>query len=458
MPRPPQPRVTGSPPARPAAAGSVDERWLEKLVRAVAGIELGEVPAEVRLQGARVVADTVGVAIAGGRRPEVRRLAADPATSSLGPPSPTGTSTVLVPGRPRRDMFAAALVNGTAIPFLELDEGVRPTGHPSAHVLPAALATAQSLRVTGERFLIAFLTGYEVAARLFEAFRLTYPLHPHGHLGAVGAAVAVARLRDRDPVAPAEIAATLPILAVWQSSFEGATARTAQVGLASAIGVLANTMAEAGFTGSKEALPAAFGDLVGTAAALGAAPQETRDRRWRIAQNYFKFHSACALTHSALDAVLDIGPVPVDEVLEVEVETVSSNMKVARLPRPNEHSTRFSLPYAVAAALVHGHTEPHAFVPDKRVFRLARRVDVRVAEELESGWPASAPARVTVRMRGGTLERQADNPHGHYKDPPTTRELEEKFCRLVTEGEGGRALFRRILDLERVADMNDLFG
>ena len=57
----------------------------------------------------------------------------------------------------------------------------------------------------------------------------------------------------------------------------------------------------------------------------------------------------------------------VSSVAGVEVETVSNNMKIARRAEPNDLSTRFSLPYAVATAIIHGHTGPEAFVPDKRV-------------------------------------------------------------------------------------------
>jgi 2-methylcitrate dehydratase PrpD len=346
-------------------------------------------------------------------------------------------------------------VNATAGTFLELDEGYRPTGHPAMHVVPAALAAAQVLRSTGREFLTAVLAGYEVTARLFEAYRLIYPLHPHGHFGAVGAAVAVARLRNADPEEPAAIAATLPLLPVWQPCYEGATTRNAYTGTAAMIGVNANRMAAAGFTGSREAQSVAFGELVGELVNPGVLTEPVDLENLRITRNYLKLHSACALSHSALDAVLTLGSLSAEEIESVEVETVSNNMKISRLARPNDLSTRFSLPYAVAAAIVYGHTGPEAFVPDKRVFELAERVEVRTAEDLEDAWPTSAPARVTVRRRGEDRAHQVDNPRGHHANPVRPEELRNKFMMLA--GENADSLYERLLALEEVQDMARIF-
>jgi len=305
--------------------------------------------------------------------------------------------------------------------------------------------------------LAAVLGGYEVTARLFQAYKLTYPLHPHGHFGAVGAAVSVARLRGVDAVEPAAVAATLPLLPVWQPCTEGATARNAYTGTAAAIGLTANRLAGAGFTGSREAQRAAFGGLVGELVRPEALSAPVDPEDLGITRNYMKLHSACALSHSTLDAVLALEPLPVAEEVEgVEVETVSNNLKIAQQARPNDLSTRFSLPYAVAAAIVHGHTRPEAFVPDERVAALAERVKVRVADDLESSWPAAAPARVTLHLRNGDQTNRVDNPRGHYSNPASPDELRAKFELLVGGSDAG-GLYERLLGLESVDDIAGLF-
>ncbi|MDQ3301848.1 MAG: MmgE/PrpD family protein [Actinomycetota bacterium] len=423
------------------------------LTSSAVGLPLDLVSPEIRRHAARVIADTIGVALGGGKRPEIRSFVRG--EEPLFTPLSGGDAQLFVPGLPGTDPATAAFVNATAGTFLELDEGYRPTGHPAMHVVPAALAAAQVLRSTGREFLTAVLAGYEVTARLFEAYRLIYPLHPHGHFGAVGAAVAVARLRNADPEEPAAIAATLPLLPVWQPCYEGATTRNAYTGTAAMIGVNANRMAAAGFTGSREAQSVAFGELVGELVNPGVLTEPVDLENLRITRNYLKLHSACALSHSALDAVLTLGSLSAEEIESVEVETVSNNMKISRLARPNDLSTRFSLPYAVAAAIVYGHTGPEAFVPDKRVFELAERVEVRTAEDLEDAWPTSAPARVTVRRRGEDRAHQVDNPRGHHANPVRPEELRNKFMMLA--GENADSLYERLLALEEVQDMARIF-
>lgn len=417
-------------------------------------LRLEDVPRRVLDHALRVVADTVGVALAGGRRPEIEALVRGEDPLFPGPSG--GPAQMLAPGLPGADPASAAFVNATAGTFLELDEGYRPTGHPAMHVVPAALAAAQALRSSGTEFVAAVLGGYEVTARLFEAYRLTYPLHPHGHFGAVGAAVAVARLRGVDAAEPAAVASTLPLLPVWQPCTEGATARNAYTGTAAAMGLTANRLAAAGFTGSREAQRAAFGGLVGRLVRPEALRDPVDPENLGITRNYMKLHSACALSHSALDAVLALEPLPLaDDVERVEVETVSNNMKIAGQARRNDLSTRFSIPYAVAAAIWHGHTGPEAFVPDGRVAALAERVQVRAAEDLEDSWPSSAPARVTVHTRDGARAQRVDNPRGHYSNPASPEELRSKFELLA--GGNAEGLYERLLGLEDVDDMAGIF-
>jgi 2-methylcitrate dehydratase PrpD len=427
----------------------------DALVSSAQSLQLDDVPADVLGHASRVIADTLGVVFGGGKRPEIGALVRG--DDQLFPVPTDGAAQLLVPGMPGTNPTFAAFVNATAGTFLELDEGYRPTGHPSVHVLPAALAAAQTLHASGRELIVAFLSGYEVTARLFEAYRLTYPLHPHGHFGAVGAAVAVARLRDVDAVEPAAIAATLPLLPVWQPCTEGATARNAYTGTAAAIGLTANRLAAAGFTGSREAQGAAFGGLVGQLVHPEALNTPVDPENLRITRNYMKLHSACALSHSALDAVLALDPLPAaEEVESVEVETVSNNLKIAGQARPNDLSTRFSLPYAVAAAIVHGHTRPEAFVPEKRVAELAKRVEVRAAQDLEDAWPDAAPAHVRIRTRKGTYAERVDNARGHHSNPASADQLRTKFELLVGGARPGR-LYKRLLGLGNVGDVASLF-
>lgn len=425
------------------------EDLLGAAVRAAAEITLDRVPAASLERAGLIVADTLGVILAGARSPEMIKLTAVRAGG--------GPATVLGPSPASADPEAAAFLNATAGTFIELDEGMRPTGHPAMHVVPAALAVAEQQGATGAELLRAVIVGYEVTSRLFTAFRLTYPVHPHGHFGAVGAAVAVAELLGSDPVEAARIASTTPLLPVWQPCYEGATVRNTYTGWANEIGVRSAALAAAGFTGSSQALEASYGQVAGSVVDPEALCAPVDHDQLGIQRNYFKRHSACALSHAALDALLGEPLPPADQIEEVRVETVRNNLKLARSARANSLSGRFSLPYAVATAILLGRTDVDAFQYRPEVAAWSERVTVEAADDLEECWPDAAPARVTVVSRNETITRRVDNPHGHHSDPLTVGELREKFDTLAATSTSD-GLWHRLTNLVEVADCRSLFG
>src|SRR5262245_54118265 len=125
---------------------------LAQTVRRAADLDLSLVPEHVLLHAGHVVADTVGVIRAGARSPEVRSAVdldieegvASPHGSGHEHRDPPGwQATVLTTPLARTSVANAAFWNATAGTYLELDEGMRPTGHPAMHVLPAAVAVAE---------------------------------------------------------------------------------------------------------------------------------------------------------------------------------------------------------------------------------------------------------------------------------------------------------------------------
>jgi 2-methylcitrate dehydratase PrpD len=439
----------------PAEGDIAAAEGLTDLIRHVAQLSWSEVAPDLRAHSVRVFADTVGVMIAGGLRPEMMALARE--DGPLFDPG-SGRATILVPGLPHAAAARAAFMNGTAGTFLELDEACPPASHPAIHVLPAALAAAQALQRSGPELMAAFVAGYEVVARLFDAYRLPYPVHPHGHLGAVGAAVAVAMLRRTGAVEPALIAASLPILATWDPCLEGATVRNTWAGVAAEFGIRANLLASAGFTGSRTSHVTAFGHLVGSLVEPDALQRPVDPAVLRIRDNYYKFHSACAGTHPPLDATIALGRIDPDDVRSVLVETSPQNWKLNGQSRGNDLSNRFSIPYAVAAAIVHGHTGPSAFVTDPRVMSLAARVQVRAADDLDSSEPpVRMPARVTVFLADRTVTHTVDYPYGHSANPASPARLRAKFEDIVAIPRAS-GLYDQLLDIDKVDDVAGLFA
>ncbi|SHK09260.1 2-methylcitrate dehydratase PrpD [Pseudonocardia thermophila] len=416
---------------------------LDDLVDRVAGLTFPDLPEPTVRRVELLVADLVGAAVAGARRGELPRYA-DKAAS-------TRQARMLVPGDRWGEAGVAAFVNGCACVALELDDGLVGGGHAGAHVIPAALAAAQRAHRAGRELVVAVAAGYEVAARLFRAFRLRHPAHPHGHLGAVGGAVAVALLSGTDPVAAARVASTLPILSTWAACFEGASARNAVVGLANLVAITSVDLADAGFTGAADALEQAFGQVAGERRDLAGLAAPVDPARLAVHGAVTKHVSVAGPLHCAVEAARSLArPGP---ITEVRVATVPNNAKFAGLPRPNSLSSRFSLPYAVAAALCRDPARVRSFDHDPEVAALAGRVRVAAEPELEARHPGTHAARVTVVGPDGERTALVTEPKGAPGRPATEADLAAKFAELVP----GRAdLYARLTALRDAEDCADL--
>jgi len=72
--------------------------------------------------------------------------------------APVGNGASLIPGGERRRVADAALVNGVAAHVLDYDD-VALHGHPSAVLVPAILAQAETSESSGAEMMAAYLAG-----------------------------------------------------------------------------------------------------------------------------------------------------------------------------------------------------------------------------------------------------------------------------------------------------------
>ncbi|KIF69846.1 hypothetical protein HY68_16700, partial [Streptomyces sp. AcH 505] len=121
-----------------------------------------DIPPEAREAARRALLDTVGVALAGSGEECVRIL-----RDVLAPDTPPdGGATLLGSGRCGSALDAAQL-NATAAHALDFDDthaAIR--GHPSATIVPAALAAAELVGAGGAELITAYVLGLEAAARV----------------------------------------------------------------------------------------------------------------------------------------------------------------------------------------------------------------------------------------------------------------------------------------------------
>jgi 2-methylcitrate dehydratase PrpD len=391
--------------AEAAAVGSRDA--LMALAQWAAQVRAEEVPPAALRAAALVLADDWAAAVAGHGEPEVA-----PVRRTLTAAAGREESTVWAAGAPRADRYTAAEANAVAMCWLELDEGYRPaTCHAGLYAVPAALAEAEAEGAGVAEALGAVAVSYEVTTRLARAW--TFPplrIHPHGLFSPVGAAVAAGRLigLDGDAMAGAVTAALASAIASpYGHAVRGALVRNAWAGWGARIGMQAAHLASAGVTGAASA-----GDEVLTAMLSGTAvPSRLTDglgRDWAVLAGYHKVYACCQYAHTAVEAALEVkgrlGGVRAEDVAAVEVRTHPLGLSLTEAEPETTLAARFSLPHAVAAALVIGSGGREAFtraaVDHPEVAALRRRVRLEPLEDVPP-WPHDRAARVIVRLADG---------------------------------------------------------
>jgi 2-methylcitrate dehydratase PrpD len=423
--------------------------WLDAWSRFAARTEYDDLPEAVVARAKLVVLDCVGAAVAGSAEPELRALA---------------------PRLPA-DRFVDAFLGGVAGTMLEIDEGNQyARGHPGIHVVPAVLAAAPGYGASGREALAAVVLGYEIGARIGIASKLRVTMHPHGTWGTVGAALAVGKLARGDEAQLAEavnVASSLGLATSRRTMLEGGTVRNAYAGVSNMLGMMAWELTCAGFTGERDGVGSVYG---GVAAEEWRPEEMTRDlgSRWEIARNYFKRHAACRYTHAALDALAAIsreaGRLDPDSIASIDVATY---VWAAQLDHPapqNMLAAKFSLPFALATAILNGGATLDAFRDaaraDPRVRELARRVSVREDPALTAMLPGLRPARVTIALRDGrSLRAEALTNKGDTEDPYEASEVVAKFHEVASPALGAaraRDLARAVLELDAAARIDPI--
>jgi 2-methylcitrate dehydratase PrpD len=103
----------------------------------------------------------------------------------------------------------------------------------------------------------------------------------------------------------------------------------------------------------------------------------------------------------------------------------------------NTLAGKFSIPFAVATTIVHGHTGVSCFTPDavhnKDARELAKKVRVVEDPALTAMMPDQRPARVALVLSDGTeLKAEAFVNKGDFEDPYSAEDLLEKYFELAT--------------------------
>jgi len=436
-----------------------------RIARFVVETRYEEIPSKAVEVGKTAFLDCLGVALAGSKEASAKICAQIARQENA-----SGDATVFGQGF-KSSALSAAFANGTAAHALDYDHSFTLMGQPTAPIVPAVLAFGESLGASGRQLLEAYVSGFEVTAKLALSLRDSSQdgWHAPGTLGSFGASAACAKLLRLNS---SEIEMALGITASMASgvvSNFGTMTKPLHVGLAAKNGVLAAKLAQSGYTANARALEAGNGfyDMYYRSAPAGNGPLEQLGQSYELVKNgiRIKAYPCGGLTHAAIDAALDIREkhhVTPEEVeaVDVDVSEHTYNRIVFKIPQTGLQG-KFSMGYILSRALVDGRVGLDAFtdaaVRDPRVLELAERVNMRLDRSLKQSNEGSRPCRVLIRLKDGrSFSRQVEFAKGSPEVPLSPQELRGKFSECARQAIDDKSTERILEYVERLETLKDI--
>ncbi len=407
----------------------------ETLAARIAGVTYDALPDAARHWAKVAIMDTVGCILAGAEE-DCARIAGQVAAigGAHGPCVVFGTEHRVGP-------MDAASINGTAAHALDYDDCSDTLGgHPSAPILPALVALAETKGTNGRDFIAAYVAGWEAETRIARGVNFHHyekGWHPTATLGVFGATAACAKLLDL-PVE--KTARALALAATFSSGLKanfGTMTKPLHVGQSARNGLYAALLASEDFTASTDAIEHRQGFLrvfngegnfiIDPIVAEWGAPWDIVDPGVAIKQ-----YPCCGSTHPAIDAMLLlVREHELTPAMVMKIESQTHPRRLAHTNRPDPRGAldaKFSVQYCLARALVSGqvliehfedgsYDEPEVRAVLSRVFATAwpnRKMDL--SEHF------GADVQVTL-TDGRVLTKSVARPLGRGPSIPLSPEL-----------------------------------
>lgn len=436
----------------------------------VAGLTYDDIPADVLARAKALTLDFLGSAVRARSEAEsTPSLLA--MLKALGLDS-DGDATVCGDGRTYTPAVAA-LLNGALGHSLDFDDTHADSSlHPSAPVVPAALAVGEIMGSSGRDVLTAIVAGYEVCCRLGNALDPTSHyargFHPTATAGTYGAAAAAAKLYGLTAeqivaafgVSGSQAAGSLQFLV------NGAWNKRYQVGAAAMNGVIAASLAREGFVGAIDSVEGKHGLLVGYTD--DAHPDKAVADLGRVYETMkigVKPYPSCRYTHAAIDALIALRRehnLTPENIRSVEIGLHRNGITLTGDAATKRHARsvvggQFSMFFTGALALDQGSFgwDDYKRLGDPAIEALADRIEVVQDARLE-GKSHPFGARVSIDSGEGLLERLVPDPSGEPSLFPDAAAMRLKFLQLTRPVLGERA--GRFADAVLALDTFDRVG
>jgi 2-methylcitrate dehydratase PrpD len=459
---------------------------LQEVSRFAAGVRDGKVGDEILGDARRRVTDIIGIALAASGMAPARIVGR--VIDGWG-----GEEQANAVGRGvRYPAASAALMNGTLAHALDYDDTHLPSVlHPSAAIVPAALAAAEASGATGRDLLCAVAAGDELVVRigmagydpeLGNSIFFEKGLHATSIAGTLGAALAAAMVYG---LGEEEIGHAVAISAsmgagIIEANRTGGTVKRTHCGWAAHAGVTAAELAANGLTGPPTVFEGRFGFLQAYLddKADPLALMRGLGDEWELTRVFFKPYPANHFTHAGIDAAIKLREegLGIEEIEDIQLGVASPVLRTIAQPEDEKakpetgYAAQFSGPFTVATALLGGgglgvslDDFTDEAVKNAAKLDLASRVRCFADEECDRIFPNQFPAVLHVRLTSGDVrEARISHNRGGPENPLSDEELEAKFhtnaARVLPEqaAEGLRIALQDLEGLGRVGEITRL--
>jgi 2-methylcitrate dehydratase PrpD len=456
------------PPTDPAGPTGRLATWVAKTT-------LEDVPASVRDRAKHLVLDGIACALVGAQLP-VSRIGVEGVTAL----DTAGDSALIGWGGRATSATSAAMVNSSFIQGFELDD-YHPLAplHSNSIILPAMLAAAPRLgRVSGERFLLGAILGYETGPRVGQALggldMLSRGWHSGVVFGPIASAAAAGTLYGLDAAGFEDafgMAATQSC-GLMSAMYESMVKRM-QHGFASRNGLTAAALAASGYVGIKRVFERSYG---GWLAAFGEGhrtyPEEIYaglGHLWETERIAVKAYSAMGLLHAAIDAALELrSKVDISQIQRIDIDMAEAAYAHGgwKAERPLEViGAQMNVAYVVAVALLDGDVLVDQFsqarINRDDVWKLIDRT-ITHHEKAYDNLPTDEQLTTQVRVTfndGTTRAAKVVHPRGTGDRNLTNAEIRDKYTKLthrVVSADRQAAIEKAVLNLDSLDDIAQL--
>ncbi len=460
-----------SPPPFPETPGLT--KYIVEFVRST---KFTDLPPDVIELGKKSILDGLGLALAGSRA-ENGKLFRE-YVNNIG--LPDRGVTVMGTKRKLTPRFAA-FANGLAIHVEDFDDTQLAVGkdrvyglltHPTAPVLPAALALCEESAASAEDFLVAYHVGVEVESKIAEAISPRHYVdgfHTTGTVGVFGSTAACFKLRNFDE---SQCARSFGIAASQAAGLRenfGTMMKSFHAGHAAGVGIFSTDLAALGWTGAEQILEADRGFFHAAGGTYDPASiYHKLGHPWTFADPgvSIKPYPCGSLTHpgmTEMQRLIRTEKIKAAEVDYVEVGT-NHNLPNALIHHhpTNNLQAKFSMEFCLAILLVDGKAGLAEFTdavvnrPD--VQAMINRIHFGTDPVAEKAGYDKMTTILKIHLKDGrVISGRADFGKGSPSNPMSYDEVAEKFqgCADYAQWPADRArkIVEMVRNLETVPDM-----